>query len=402
MSRAFDCLVVGAGLAGALAAVALSRAGYAVAVLERRPAPGGAADPDPDMRGLVVAEASRRCLAAWGVWERLAADATPVRAIHVTERGRFGSAVLEAREAGLEALGWAVPADVLLARLRDAAHEAVGEGWFDGTAFESVARRDAGLMVAGRRGTALETFETRLLVGADGSDSTVRTALGIDVRRFDYRQRALVANVMAGGPQPGVAFERFTSRGPVAMIPLGGARYVSVQCLDEAAAAETFALGDDDYAAVLQRRFGERLGALSSPGPRHAHPLVRSTALALSAERAVLIGNAASTVHPNGAQGWNLGVRDVAALDALLCGRPDDPGADDLTNAWAAARVEDHRRTRRFTDALARGFRSPLGAARAARFLGLALTAGCAPLRRRLMVEASGLAPLARTRLAHD
>lgn len=390
-------MVVGAGLVGATLALGLARAGRRVVVLEQRPPPAAGGTPR-DMRGLVLAPASVELLERLGAWSALRPLATPIRHIEVSERGRFGTVRLAAAEAGLEALGWACPADHLLETLAGAAAEALGAAWHGHSRYRAHVVENDGVSVhADGPGGPLE-LRARLLVGADGAESSVRTAAGIGLDVHVYGQTAIVANLAVAAPRADTAFERFTRRGPIAFIPRGGARYVSVQCLDDATAADALALDDQAYLALLERRFGRRLGALSALGPRHAHALVRRRAERLGAPRLALVGNAAHTVHPNAAQGLNLGLRDVAALLEALAQAPD-AGAPAVLDTYAAARVADCRRVLGFTDLLAQAFTSPLVPVGMARHAAMALL-GCAPpLRRWLVEQASGLAVLPR---GHD
>ncbi|MCZ6665456.1 MAG: FAD-dependent oxidoreductase, partial [Gammaproteobacteria bacterium] len=357
MRPEFDCVIVGAGLVGAATATALSRQGLRVAVIEKRSSPAEQPAVNSDLRALVLSVASQRILAHIGVWDRLSPHANRIRHIHVTDRGGFGAVRLDAGEAGLDVLGWACPADVLLHELLGAARDRLGEDLSWSTEFDGFDIHSDHVTVnaAGRNGASI--LSTRLLIGADGSDSDVRGALGIDIDAFDYAQAAIVANVEVECPREDTAYERFTRQGPLAMIPLGGRRYVSVQCLDLASGAAALELADGAYLAQLQRRFGWRLGEIADLGARRSHALWRRRARSLDAPRAVIIGNAANTVHPNAAQGLNLGLRDVSALALALSARPD-PGDSLMLQTYARSRKADHARTSFLTDLLAKTFRS--------------------------------------------
>lgn len=388
-----DCLVIGAGLVGSIAALALADLGLRVCVVEQRARLD--ANISKDARALVLSAASQRILERYQVWSRLRPLACPIRNIRISERGAFGSVDLRAHEIGLEALGWACPADRLLAIFNAVMleHERISVRWL--TRFVSARADGHQLRVETDSKDTVGSITTRLLIGADGAGSAVREASGIVLERLDYAQRAIVANVSVARPRPNTAFEHFTRRGPLAFIPLGDARYVSVQCLDDNAALNASALDESAYLAMLGRRFGERLGAFSELGPRHSYRLARQRARALDAARTLIIGNAANTVHPNAAQGLNLGLRDVATLAQCLRGA-DDPGGPVTLSRYGQLRRRDHLQTGAFTDALAQGFRSRLPLVTCARRAALTLTAYVAPLRRRLMLDASGLLSLAR------
>jgi 2-octaprenyl-6-methoxyphenol hydroxylase len=388
-----DCLVIGAGLVGSIAALALAELGLRVCVLEQR-APLDS-NISKDARALVLSAASQRILERYQVWSRLLPLACPIRDIRVSERGAFGSVDLCADEIGLEALGWACPADRLLATFNAVMleHERISVRWL--TRFVSARADGHEVRVETNSKDSIGSITTRLLIGADGAESAVREASGIMLERLDYAQRAIVANVSVARPRPHTAFEHFTRRGPLAFIPLGDARYVSVQCLDDSAASNASALDESAYLAMLGRRFGERLGAFSDLGPRHSYRLARQRARPLDAARTLIIGNAANTVHPNAAQGLNLGLRDVAILAQCLRGA-DDPGAATALSRYSQLRRRDHFQTGAFTDALAQGFRSRLPLVTCVRRAALTLTAYVAPVRRRLMLDASGLLILAR------
>lgn len=381
-------------MVGASAAVALARRGLSVALLERRAAPSSQA-PAADVRALVLSAASVEILNAAGLWAALAAHAEAITEIHVHERGQFGAVRLNARAAGLAALGWACPADGLLASLQSAAEHCPGVSARWGTRYTGHSVADDHVRIDFAQGDTDGSLSARLLVAADGADSVVRDVAGIALDVHDYAQDAIVANLAVARPQAHTAFERFTPRGPLAMIPRGGARYVAVQCLDRECAERAAALDDGAYLALLERRFGLRLGRLSQLGARHRHPLVRRTATRLTAPRLALAGNAARTVHPNAAQGLNLGLRDVVALVALLAPGVDG-GSDALLARYAASRADDQSRTVGFTDALAQGFASRSAVVACARRAALTAAAHLPGLRRRLVVEASGLAALRR------
>ena len=390
----FDCVVVGAGLVGTAAAVALSQQGCDVAVVERRP-PLRDEGSSTDMRALVLNVASQRILARLGLWERLAGHVNRIGTIHVSDRHAFGAVRLEARSARLTALGWACPADILQREFIQGLQEYVGQGLFWSTHFDSYVAEDDGVALSVVTNGQIRSITARLLIGADGSGSAVRGALDIGVDAVDFAQRAIVANVEVDAPQADTAYERFTTQGPLAMIPLGGARYVSVQCLDTDAAQDALALDDDAYRSMVQRRFGDRLGQILQFGPRRSHELWRRRAQRLDGARAVIIGNAANTVHPNAAQGLNLGLRDVCALIRCLATAPD-PGAPDAIAGYVAARATDHRRTVNFTDLLQQTFRSKRCTVTAGRRAVMALTEAMPYLKRRLIMEATGLVALAR------
>lgn len=391
----FDAVIVGAGLVGSACALGLTRAGCRVALIEAVAAPVAATD---DARALVLAPASTAVLNELGLWPRLVAHAHPITTIAISDRGGYGSLRLRAADVGLDALGYACPADRLHYELRMAAQEALGNDLQWATCYQSHRLIDDVLSITLRDHAGGESgVTTSLLVAADGSSSSVRAALGIAVEQYDYAQSALIAEVEVDRPQADTAYEHFTRSGPLALIPRGGNRYVSVQCVAAALADDALAHDEVAYAQMLERRFGGRLGRIKMRSPRRAHALIRQRAQQVTAPRAVVIGNAANTVHPNAAQGLNLGLRDVAGLTARANALFGTAQAVALAD-YAAARAADHRCTVGFTDWLAQSYRSPLLPLRLGRRLALAVTDLCPSLKRHLILEASGLPALARAR----
>ncbi len=383
-----DCVVVGAGLVGAAQALALQRLGLTVLVIDTRKPLGG--EPGGDVRGLALAPSSRNILRGLGIWPALAGHVIPIEEVRVSDQGRFGAARLQAHDVGFEALGYVIPADRLMHAFEAALVAAVPVRWQ--TTIESIETADRTARVTVRNGDVAETLSTALVIGADGAGSRVRELLGIPIRTRDYRQHAIVVNMNVTGIEPRVAYERFTPHGPIALLPIGHERHVAVRCCAEADLDRLLALDDASYAAELLAGFGSRFRDFSALGKRSHHPLRLARAQRITAERAVLVGAAANCIHPNGAQGLNLGLRDVAALAAALRGEPQrDPGAPAHLAAYADSRAADHRNVLRFTDALAQVFASRLPFVPVLRDAAMVAFDMMPPVKRALIRRACGL-----------
>ena len=344
-----DILIVGGGLVGASLAIALDAAGRRAMLVEAT-APREPAQPSYDERNLALARATVNALTNLGVWEH-AHGATPITRLHASRAGEFGAARLSAHEAGVDALGSTVPArelgNALELRLRECKQltrlmpakleklEPLAESWC------------ATLSC----GDETREIETKLLVGADGTGSFVRAQAGIAADEHDYAQSLIVCTITPERDPDGCAYERFSDEGPVALLPLSGRHCGLVLTVGSGDAERATALDDDDFAALAQRRFGWKLGRFSHPGRRQAHHVRRVLARSLIAPRAVVIGNAAQTVHPIGAQGFNLGLRDALTL-AEQVAHSDDPGASELLREYAARRREDREGVLAFSHGL--------------------------------------------------
>src|SRR5690242_151723 len=312
-----DVVIVGGGLVGACLALALERSGLDVAMVEATPA---ARLPEVfDQRNLSLAEASVNALDALGVLAALRAPSGEIRRIHVSRNGDFGRVLLRAEDYGREAFGRVMVArdlgDALEARLQSLSnlHRHRPARFVDLGEAEGGWRRIRIADDAGER-----TLSARLLVAADGSDSAVRTALGIGAQRHDYGQRLFVARLRSERAPDGTAYERFGDHGPTALLPRGDRHYGLVHAVADGDANEVAALDDAAFLARVQRAFGWRAGRFLEVGPRSAYPAQRIVADALHAPRAALVGNAAQSLHPVGAQGFNLGLRDALTLAEML------------------------------------------------------------------------------------
>lgn len=343
MTERTEILIVGGGLVGASLAIALDGAGRD-AVLVEAAAPRVDAQPSYDERNLALSRASVNGLRALGVWPHAEAQATPIRRVHVSRAGEFGATRLAATEFGVDALGWTLPARelgrALLARL-EACTRLVRHA--PASLIELAPHAD-GWRARLRTPEGERELFARLVVGADGTESFVRARLGIGAEVHDYAQTLFVATVTPERAPDGGAWERFADDGPVALLPLAQGRAGLVLTVPAADGERVAALDDDAFLALAQARFGWRLGRLARPGKRHPYHIRRVAATALTAPRAVLVGNAAQTIHPIGAQGFNLGLRDALTL-AELAADAADPGDAALLRAYAARRTEDREGT---------------------------------------------------------
>jgi 2-octaprenyl-6-methoxyphenol hydroxylase len=351
--RKHDVVIVGGGLVGASLAIALDRIGVDVALVEATP-PGGLPSVF-DERNLSFAEATVNALSALGVMQKLRSPPGLIRRIHVSRSGDFGRVLLEAADYGRESFGQVVVAREFgqaletrlgeltrLIRYRPARFLELAEAGAD-------ARRIRIVDAEGER-----MLSARLLVAADGTRSGVRDAFGIDAHVHDYAQTLFVARLRAERAPDGTAYERFGDDGPTALLPRGDRHYGVVHGVARDDSDTVCALDDAAFLARIQQAFGWRVGRLLSVGARSAYPVIGVRASRTIAARAVLVGNAAQTLHPIGAQGFNLGLRDALTLAELIEVGDGDAGADTLLAAYASRREQDRTRTLAFSDGIAK------------------------------------------------
>lgn len=391
----FDIVIVGGGMVGASLAGALCGSDVRVAVVEAAPL-GTEFQPSNNDRTVALAYGSRCILESIGIWsglERL--GVTPIEHIHISHRGLFGVTRLNADDMDLPALGYVVEnralGSVLWTRLKDVSNVT----WLCPATVEDIVIDDKTAMVSVKQAGETRTLRTRLVVGADGTHSAVRRLLAIPAERTDYAQVAVVATVAAGLPHRNTAYERFTDTGPLAALPMRDNRCAIVWSTRTEEADTMLGWSDAEFLAHLQDRFGDRLGRFSESGARARYPLALTRVPQQPRARMVLIGNAAHTVHPVAGQGFNLGLRDVAALAEVVTAATRE-GADvgdvSVLRRYLEWRQRDTQVTEFLTDALIRIFSSRSAAFALTRGVGLVAVDLLLPVKRRLLRITSGLA----------
>lgn len=396
-SRRVDIAIVGGGLVGASLGCALAPLirdrGLEVSVIEAAPLADKALEgyqPSFDARASAIAHGSRLHFENMKVWEALSRRAEPIRTIHVSERGRFGATRMTASELGVEALGYVIP-NAWMGRVLHAHLAQVPLGWHCPASVEDIAVEAGGHRLSLSDGCELHAGLTIL---ADGGRSGLKERLGIASRRSSYGQTALIANLEISQPHGGVAYERFTAEGPLALLPLSGNRMELIWTHMSGTEQATLALEDSDFLARLQEVFGMRVGRFKRVGQRHVYPLSLSTAEEPVRPGLAVLGNAAHALHPVAGQGFNLALRGVMDLVAALergLAQGIGPGDASIMDDFERQRANDRQNVIRFSDGLIRLFElsNPLlSHARAAGLVGLNLVG---PLRRTLARRAMGL-----------
>lgn len=386
-------VIVGGGLVGSALALALARNGIACTMVSG----ANHSDALSDTRPLALAESSRQVLMMLGCWADVARQAEPIRHIIVSERGAFSKVRLHASDVGREAFGHVTEArhvvgalDAALAQTPDVhcmygarlVDSGVDKGsrWCDVTIDEQTSRLHA-----------------PLVIGADGGGSALRVIAGVKTSTVAFDHVALTARVMPRKSHQGIAYERFTGEGPLALLPMRGGYCGLVWCMDPAKAERRMAMSDSDFAAELGSEFGPWLGGFRGVQARRHFELQATHAQRLTAERLALIGNAADQLHPVAGQGLNLALRDVArVIKSLRAAKVsnEDPGAVSVLESFASGALGDHIRVGRSTDFLARGFAMPLVPIVALRRSAMGALALLPALRRRLAEAAMGLESL--------
>lgn len=369
----YDIVIAGGGMIGTSLALALAPLGLRVAVVEAV-ARKDNQQPSFDDRSTALSRSTQRMFEAMGLWDEVVAASTPISDIHVSDKGRFGFSHIDAEEQGVEALGYVVINRVLGAVLQSRLLRTSGVDVKCPARIESIELGPDNTSATLRSGDGEQILSCKLLVAADGANSAVREMMGISATKREYGQRAIIGNLLPEKNIENRAFERFTQQGPLAILPVADGRAGFVWTVSEDDADRVLELDDDEFLAEIQEEFGYRLGKFSRVGKRAAYPLILSKALRLTATRSVLVGNSAHGLHPVSAQGFNLGMRDVAALcdciaDTHING--SDPGDAAVLDRYAEWRRSDQQKLVHFTDNLVRLFGSTRPGLRTLRNIGM-------------------------------
>ncbi len=390
-----DVAVVGGGMAGAAAALSLARLGLKCCLLDRRPPASWTPEQPLDLRVVGLAPSSVALLDELGVWPAIRAGRSGIyRKMHVWDEATGASIDFDAASRGEAELGRIVENRLVQSALWQAL-DAAGVRRLCPASVEALEPREDRISL--RLSQPLDEFgdrvSARLVVAADGSDSPLREMAGIGVRRRDYGQIAVVAHVGTERPHADTAWQRFLAAGPVALLPLQDGRSSVVWSLPADEARRVLALSDGDFMDALGVATDFRLGRILATTERAGFPLRLQLARSYLAERMVLLGDAAHTVHPLAGQGVNLGLRDVVELRRCLAQGLDaglSPDTPQLLARYARRRESANTLDALGFDGLARvyGWQSP--PARWLRAAGIGLVDRFGPLKRRLLDHASG------------
>ncbi len=348
----FDIVIVGGGMVGASLACALKNSHHKIAIIEAFP-PNSSQQSSYDDRGIALAYGSQRIFEAMGLWSQLATHSTAITDIHVSDRGHFGVTRLSAIKENVPALGQVITARAMGKVLNHALEQQQNLDYLCPATVIDVTQHSDHIEITLN---TQQKLTTQLLVAADGAHSSIKQFLNLTCLEKDYQQTAITANITAERPHNGRAFERFTDSGPIALLPMSENRCSLVWTVKTGDEKDLLALSEQDFLTQLQDRFGYRLGKLLKVGQRNSYPLTLIQADQAIAHRVVLIGNAAHNLHPIAGQGFNLGLRDVAALADVLSDITEDCGDARLLHNYTLWRQQDQDNVIENTDTLVKLF----------------------------------------------
>ena len=402
----FDVLIIGGGLVGASLACALRELPLRVGVVEAHTW-DDTTQPSFDARSVALAYSSKDVFAAMSLWPAIEAlGAAPIRHIHVSDRGHPGLTRLHAEDYRLDALGYVVETRVLGKVLWEAMASADNIDLVCPAQLNRVHLADTDAQIEIEQDSHPRVLTSRLLVAADGGHSRVRDLLGIRSFTLGYDQCAVIANLSMDQSHGFTAYERFTESGPLALLPLqlssqhgsesnntASGDYSLVWTQPASRCEATLALSDEAFIAALQSGLGDRAGQITHVGKRDVYPLTLMRSREQVRTRLAIVGNAAHTLHPVAGQGFNLGLRDVAALSQVVADAvwsKQDLGSLAVLNRYADWRRRDQLQVGLITDGLVRVFSNKSLPLVMARNLGMIAVDVVPPLKRMLARHAMG------------
>ena len=363
----YDAMIIGGGAVGTTLAAALVQRGFSVVLVDSH-SPDDRADASKDNRIFALAAGTQVVLDKLGLWPYMQQKATKIERIHVSNKGSFGVSRLSADDFALNALGYMIAASDMQQALNQAVAQlevsSQGAGcfqqYFPATLTDFVQSQDK-MSVTATINTAEGDIHlsSKLFIAADGTQSSIRKKLEIQTQQKHYQQRALVAKIGLDQAHEFTAYERFINDGAIALLPYQHNQCALIWSAADVSIDRLMAMSDASFLETLQEAFGYRLGAFVSVSPRFSYPLVETKALQICQDNVVLIGNAAQTLHPIAAQGFNLALRHIALLTALLTKSQQESKSLDIPailKAYQAMQKPDTEHTLFFTNALVRFF----------------------------------------------
>jgi len=400
----YDVVVVGGGLVGASFALNLSQqindSAYSILVVEAVDSTNFDQQPSFDSRSTALSFGSRQIFETMKLWSAITPLVEPIIEIQVSDRGHFGRTTLSSAEQGVEALGYVIENRELGDVLGRAMQTSSGVSLLAAATITQIKPCRSGMELTVAREEQLTKLSAKLVVLADGGRSSICEGLGIDQTKTDYGQHAIITNVAFERPHSGVAFERFTESGPLAVLPLSdfqkSNRGSLVWTVSESSREELLSCHEETFRSMLTQYFGERLGRIMQVGKRAAYPLSLTLAKEQVRPGLVLLGNVAHTLHPVAGQGLNLALRDSAALVRQLVIAKEqqvDPGEVKSLQAYLESQNQDQFESVLFTDQTVKLFSNNQWGQSAIRKLGLLGLELMPSIRSRFARSAMGLKP---------
>jgi len=393
-SKHYDIVLIGAGLVGTSLLVALKNQGMRIAVLENH-LPDVTTNPKNDTRPLSLSYSSSVILQALNIWPELKDFACPIKSVHVSDAGAMGAIHFSAKEQGVFALGYVVSFGALQRLLYQHALEKEQIEIIPINELVSIQCESTGATVAVNTATGRREFNASLVIAADGAQSASRELLKIPTERSDRGDVALIAEIYLDGEHDYGAFERFTHEGTFALLPLfNRKRYRLVWSMQADIANAVSQWSDKKFKAHIEAVFSGRIPVIEKITRGKQFPLQTIIAKEQIRPGFVLLGNAAHTLYPVAAQGFNLGLRDVAVLaEILVNARHTMESLGDLPvlNQYLEWRLSDQKRVLGLTDGISHLFGLQIPLLKSVRGLGLLMTDLVLPIKKRLAKRLMGL-----------